>query len=203
MAVTRRTAANLFFRLFPNLFWGPYAQKAREVGLDELLVLLSFDSDTDEDAKAAQVLFERFNALEIPITFAVPGTQLISGAKIYKSLHQAGAHFINHGGATHTAFRDGRYWSTNFYNLQSTEEVAADIRLGHQIFVDTFAVPPSGFRAPHFGHFQVEQQLKVIYKTLAELGGYSFASTTTARTARAYGPVRRMESLLEFPIVGR
>ena len=42
------------YRLFPNLFWQSYADKARRAGLESLYFIMSFDCDTPEDARAAQ-----------------------------------------------------------------------------------------------------------------------------------------------------
>ena len=172
------------------------------MGINKLVVVLSFDSDTDEDAVASQILYERFAKLGIPATFAVPGSQLLSGKAEYKALYKSGAKFINHGGGAHTDFRDGRYWSVNFYNNQSKESVISDIRLGHNIFFDTFGEEARGFRAPHFGHFQERHQLETIYQTLRDLGTYDFSTTTTAKTAKKHGPIVEEKGILEIPIVG-
>lgn len=109
---------------------------------------------------------------------------------------------MNHGGAAHTEWREGRYWSTTFYDQMTFDEVEVDIRLGHAIFQDVLGEAPRGFRAPHFGHFSATKQLDVIYDTLRSLGTYTYSSTTTSRVAHRYGPVRDAGGLLEFPIVG-
>ncbi len=197
-----KTFSNFFYRVFPQAFWSPYSIRARQVGIIQPMVLLSFDSDTDEDAEAAQGLFERLNILDIPVTFAVPGAQLKHGAKIYQFLHKQGAHFINHGGGPHTEFHDGRYWSVGFYNHKSPAQVRQDIRLGHSIFKDVLGQEPRGFRTPHFGHFQRNQDLALIHTELNRLGGYAFASGSLAYRARRKGPLIPMHGLLEIPVLG-
>ena len=165
-------------------------------------MLLSFDSDTDKDAEDSGKLWEKLNKLKIPATFAVPGVQLENGSAIYKSLHRDGAKFINHGGAAHTAFKDGRYWSVNFYNQMSSEEVREDIRLGHAIFESVIGEAPKGFRAPHFGHFQGNEDLALVHDELANLGGYSFSTSSLSYRSRKSGPIIRMNDTLEIPVTG-
>jgi peptidoglycan/xylan/chitin deacetylase (PgdA/CDA1 family) len=196
------SSRNRLFNLFPHLFWDPYSIHARESGLQEPLILLSFDSDTDEDADASISLFERLQNIGIPATFAVPGFQLERGAKAYKELFKRGAKFINHGGAAHTEWRTGRYWSVNFYSQKTSHEVREDIRAGHQIFQDVLGYTPSGFRAPHFGHFQTDDALALIHDELKQLGTYIFCSSSLAYRTRVNGPVIQFNGMLEIPIIG-
>lgn len=197
-----KTPRNLLYRLSPWLFWAPYVRRAKQLGIDGLYILLSFDCDTDEDAKASKNLFEWLSARGIPATFAVPGAQLQSGAKIYRELKNAGAHFLNHGGAAHTELREGVYRSTTFYSKLSPGEVEEDIHQGHSAFEEVLGEAPRGFRAPHFGHFQAPQQLDLIYSTLRALGGYRLSSTTTPGAARRHGPAFDVSGLWEVPIIG-
>jgi hypothetical protein len=196
------SSRNRLFNLFPHLFWDPYSIQARESGLQEPLILLSFDSDTDEDADASLSLFERLQDIGIPATFAVPGVQLERGAKAYKALFKQGAKFINHGGAAHTEWRTGRYWSVNFYNQKTPHELREDIRAGHQIFQDVLGQAPIGFRAPHFGHFQDDRALALIHDELSELSTYRYCSSSLAYRTRTKGPVIQFEGMLEIPILG-
>lgn len=197
-----KSFSNAFFHFFPGLFWGSYAERARELSITQPLVLLSFDSDTDQDAEASQKLFARLSALNIPATFAVPGAQLEKGAAIYQALKDQGAQFVNHGGGPHTEFRQGRYWSVGFYNQMSPLDVRADIRKGHRIFESVLGQAPQGFRAPHFGHFQKDQDLDLIHDELGKLGTYRFCSSSMSPRARRLGPVIPMNGLLEIPVTG-
>lgn len=197
-----KSARNYYFRFFPETFWGPYTRKAKDAGIERLQILLSYDCDTFEDVQASIKLFEKLSAMGIPATFAVPGAQLRESADVYRDLFERGAQFINHGGAPHTFKESGRYRSTSFYSKMSREEVVADIQLGHHIFEEVLGEAPKGFRAPHFGHFQTPEQLELIYKTLRQLGSYTFSSTTTAAVAHRHGPMQRLDDLIEFPIIG-
>jgi peptidoglycan/xylan/chitin deacetylase (PgdA/CDA1 family) len=198
-----RSAQNALIRMAPGpLFWRSYAKNARRAGLEQLYIILSYDCDTPEDAAASTGLYAWLAKHSIPATFAVPGAQLEESRKEYRALHRQGAAFINHGGAPHTEFREGRYHSVTFYERIDAETVAADIRLGHEIFKRVLGAAPRGFRAPHFGHFQRPEQLRLIYDTLRELGGYRFSSTTTSAFAQRYGPVVEADGLMEIPILG-
>jgi len=173
-----------------------------QAGINEVVIILSFDSDTDGDTEASVRLFSRLKALDIPATFAVPGAQLKVGGKTYTSLLRQGARFINHGGGAHTEFRDGRYWSVGFYNQKSDQAVREDIRLGHRIFLDVLGEEPLGFRAPHFGHFQGDRDLALIHEELETLGSYKFCSSSLAYRTRTHGPLIPLKGLLEIPVAG-
>lgn len=196
------TAKNFFYRISPRLFWDVYGSKARELGIDSVCLILSYDCDTPEDISASKELFAWLNSRKIPATFAVPGAQLKLGAGEYRDLKKSGAIFINHGGANHTEWRSRRYWSTTFYDQMPATNVINDIRSGHEIFTEVFGEKPKGFRAPHFGHFQKDRQLALIYETLHHLGGYQFATTTVPVAALQNGPVYKTNSLYEIPVLG-
>lgn len=193
---------NKLFNMYPRLFWDSYSYQARKIGYREPLILLSYDSDTDEDAEASVSLYERLQKIGVPATFAVPGYQLERGAKIYRKLYKQGAKFINHGGGAHTEWRGSRYWSINFYNEKSADGVRKDIRAGHKIFRDVLGHEPIGFRAPHFGHFQNDEALALIHDELSQLGTYEFSSSSLAHRTRTRGPAIQFEGMLEIPILG-
>jgi len=194
---------NLFIRSAPfSLFWRDYARKARAAGIDWLYIILSYDCDTPKDAEAATKLYAWLSARDIPATLAVPGAQLQESQEKYRAIRGQGATFINHGGAPHTVWQGDRYHSVTFYEQMSFEEVVADIRLGHEIVTQVLGEAPQGFRAPHFGHFQDAEQLRLVYDTLSDLGGYRYSSTTTSVYARRYGPVVEANGLVEVPIIG-
>lgn len=178
-----------------------YAQLSRAQGIGQLVLVLSFDCDTPEDALAAERLHPVLERKGIRATYAVPGEQLRAGHTIYHRLAEAGAPFINHGALPHAEWRNDRYHSITFYNELSTEEVIADIRRGHEIVLDVTGRPPDGFRAPHFGYYQQPQQLQVVHDTARELG-YRFCTTTLPSLALAQGPAIDMGGLYEFPLSG-
>lgn len=190
------------YRLFPGGFWRAYDRKAREMGFDRLYLVLSFDCDTDEDIDAAKRIHQWLTERGARGVFGVPGVQLEKGAATFRQMAVEGAEFINHGAAAHTEWRDGRYWSVNFYDQMSLEEVELDIRRGHEITAAVTGKAPLGFRAPHFGHFQQPEQLAWLYALLRELG-YRYASTTVPRFLLKYGPCGDVGGLVEFPVSGR
>lgn len=190
------------YRLFPGSFWRAYDSKAREMGFDRLYLVLSFDCDTDEDIEAAERIHRWLGERNARGVFAVPGVQLRKGAATFQSMAKEGAEFINHGAAAHTEWRDGRYWSVNFYDQMSRDEVERDIRSGHEIIAEVTGKAPQGFRAPHFGHFQQPEQLAWLFALLGKLG-YRYASTTVPRFSLSYGPCKNLGGLVEFPVSGR
>jgi hypothetical protein len=178
-----------------------YSRLARAQGFDRLYLLLSFDCDTPEDIPAADYMNDWLSERGVKTTYAVPGTQLQQGARVYRRLADSGAEFINHGASSHTEWRDGRYWSTTFYHQMTPAQIDADIRAGHKIFCDVLGRDPVGFRAPHFGNFQTEEQRAIVYETLRDLQ-YRFSSSTVPEFALRHGPLCDMGGLYEIPLSG-
>lgn len=200
-----KSLAKPFYRFYQRRrFWPRYAANARRLGLDSVYLLLSFDCDSPEDAEAAAALAPWLKTRSIKTTYAVPGEQLQQSAGIYRTLAGDGADFMNHGALPHTArAADGSYYSITFYHQMTPGTVATDIRRGHQIVQEVTGRVPVGFRAPHFGLYQASDQLALIYRTLREIGGYRYASTTRPRFAMQHGPAYPAGGgLWEVPVMG-
>jgi peptidoglycan/xylan/chitin deacetylase (PgdA/CDA1 family) len=179
-----------------------YARLARRQGIPTLLLALSFDCDTPEDAAAAESLDPILRGKGIKTTYAVPGEMLLLGRKVYRRIADYGAHFINHGSLPHAQWHESRYRGITFYDKMTTEEVVRDIKEGHRIVEEVIGKPPQGFRAPHFGSYQRPEQLAVIYRTARALG-YSFCTTTLPNLALNSGPAILVDGgLYEFPLSG-
>ncbi len=178
-----------------------YSRLARAQGFDRLYVILSFDCDTPEDIPAAEQLDAWLRARNIPATYAVPGAMLQQGSEVYRRIADTGAEFINHGALPHAEWRDGRYWSVTFYHEMSPAEVRADIRRGHEIVQQVVGKTPVGFRAPHFGLFQLPEQRTILYSALRELH-YQYSTSTMPELAYQSGPVIDVNGLCEIPLSG-
>jgi len=178
-----------------------YTQAARHAGIDRLYLFLSFDCDTDLDAKMVEELHRFLTAHGIKATYAVPGAQLEKAADVYGRLATGGAEFMNHGGLPHAEWREDRWVGITFYDTMTTEAVVADIRRGHEIVSAVTGVPPKGFRAPHFGCFQKPEQIELMHRTAASLG-YGYCSTTIPALGLAHGPAYPSFGVVEFPCFG-
>lgn len=179
-----------------------HAEACRRAGLDRLVVALSFDCDTPEDADAALALQPLLNRLGMRATFAVPGAQLLAQAAQYRQVRREGGQFINHGGLPHAERSETLYRGVTFYCDFTPEEVAADMREGHRIVHEVLGVAPRGFRGPHFGCYQQPEQLAVIYSTARELG-YDYCSTTLPALGLERGGVVPLPTgMFEFPVSG-
>ena len=178
-----------------------YATLSRAAGVDRLYLILTFDCDTDLDIEAAPLLDQALRRRGIKAGYAVPGAQLEKAIPVWRSIHAAGAEFLNHGARAHAAFRDGRYWPITFYDQMTEAEVVADIRRADAILREQIDARPEGFRAPHFGSFQSPEQLAVLYRTLAPMG-YRYCSTTIPAVALARGPVVAEDGIAELPTMG-
>jgi hypothetical protein len=196
-----RMGLNTVTRCFPKSFWKHYDQKSRRLGLKRLYLILSFDCDTPEDIEAAEQLNVWLYKHHIKATYAVPGKQLEYGSEVYRRLAETGADFINHGSNPHTEWRENRYWSINFYNQMSYEEVVEDIRLGHEMVKKVTGRMPTGFRTPHFGLFQERKQLEQLHHILKELG-YRYSTSTLPRCTLFHGPIWDRDGLWEIPLSG-
>jgi peptidoglycan/xylan/chitin deacetylase (PgdA/CDA1 family) len=178
-----------------------YGRLARQQGFEHLCVVLSFDCDTPEDISAAEHVHTWLSKRGLKATYAVPGTQLLEGAQTYRRIFEMGADFINHGARPHMEWRDGRYWSITFYNEMTPEEVIEDIKKGHEICQKVLDCSPVGFRAPHFGYFQAEEQRGLMYATLKQLG-YRYDTSTLPQFGLTYGPFVDVGNLYEVPLCG-
>ena len=185
-------------RRVPHAFEGLSA-KTRALGIDELLIILSFDCDTPGDAVAAQALDAQLVRRGIARSYAVPGQMLLTAAESYGGLARNGASFLNHGGRTHAEKQGDRYYAVTFYDQMTADDVVSDMRVGHRIVSEIIGTAPHGFRAPHFGSFQRPAQRKLVYDTARSLG-YRFCSDTLPASAYANGPVFDVGGLYEFPL---
>lgn len=188
-------------RQFPGLVWSCYGRRARAAGFDRLHLVLSFDCDTPEDAEAAERVHEWLSARDVKATYAVPGAQLEENGATYRRIADKGGRFINHGALPHAQWRDTRYWSVTFYHEMTAGEVVSDITRGHEIVSRVIGVPPTGFRAPHFGLYQEPEQLRVMHGALRTLG-YRYSTSTLPSFGIARGPVSRINGILEVPVSG-
>lgn len=177
------------------------AKRSRALGVQQLLVIMSFDCDTPEDAEATQRLHPRLTELGIKATYAVPGAQLRQAGDAYRAIAGRGAAFINHGGRPHAAREGSRYVSITDYATLSEDEVIADVVEGDRIFREVIGRAPEGFRAPHFGSYCRPEQLAVLHECARRLG-YRFCSTTLPELAHAEGPAFRRDDVWEFPLSG-
>jgi len=185
---------NLIFlngRICPAMVFSRYAWLARKQGLKRPYFILSMDCDTELDAEVAVQVHSKLRSLGIQPVYAVCGEILEAAADIYRQISDSGAEFINHGYRIHTRFNraDKTYEGVVFYERLSCEEVAYDIRRGHEAHLSILGKAPSGFRTPHFGTFQNARQLKLLHKTIKGLG-YSYSTSTMPLQGLVHGPVR-------------
>jgi hypothetical protein len=181
-----------------------YRRRARRAGFDRLYFILSFDCDTENDIATAWPLHERLMKMGICPAYAVPGVLLAKGAEVFRRIAATGAEFLNHGYHDHMYFdqRTGRYESCWFYDELSMAEIEADVIAGDRNVVEIIGTRPRGFRAPHFGTFQTESQLKFLHRLLVRLG-YVYSTSTTPGFGLCYGPAFRRYGLTEIPVSGR
>lgn len=182
--------------------WALYRYKAKNI-LHKSYFILSFDCDTEEDISVVLDVHSKLEQIGITPVYAVPGELLKKGEKVYRKIYEKGAEFINHGGCEHTYFdkEKQRHASCFFYDKQSQKNLRSDIILGHKILNDVLGITPEGWRTPHFGTFQKQEDLKFLYDTLKELN-YTFSSSTSPFMAYQYGPLFKKEGIIEIPVSG-
>jgi hypothetical protein len=199
--IAREPRTAVWERRDPERLFGRYGRLAREAGLDDLYLVLSFDCDTMGDADVAWDVHSRLMDLGVTASYAVPGEILERGADVYRRIAETGAEFLNHGHIEHTIKRDGVYTSTLFYDQIPFAEVRADVENGHRTVTEVIGREPVGFRTPHFGTFQRPAQLKSLHGLLAGLG-YLYSSSTVPLAGFRFGPAFDRYGLLEFPVSG-
>src|SRR2546423_14893831 len=181
-----------------------YQRLARGQGFRRAYFLLSFDCDTDRDIAVAELVHGRLQKLGVTPVYAVPGELLQRGAKVYRTIADSGAEFINHGYREHTIFDPvtDQYVSTVFYHRLTPEAVAEDVRRGDAIVSEVLGRRPIGFRTPHFGTYRGRRRLEWLHGVLAGLG-YRFSTSTEPALAMRLGPAPTLDAgLKEFPVTG-
>lgn len=182
-----------------------HARLAGRAGIDGLVVLLSFDCDTEQDIGVVPEVHARLAGLDVVPTYAVPGELLERGADVYRAVAAGGAEFLNHGYHPHCVLDDATrtYVSSHFYDEIGLPAVEDDVRRGHEAVQAVLGQAPLGFRTPHFGTFQRPGQLRFLHRLLQSLG-YRYSSSTTPLHGLVRGPVvRTRHGLVELPVTGR
>lgn len=181
--------------------YATYFGKARAAGLSGPTLFLSFDCDTDWDIQRVGGVHDMLADLGIKATYAVPGAQLLKGAREYRALADRGAEFMNHGQAPHAEWREDRYVSVTWYHEMTPQEVEADMRAAHATIEGIIGQTPRGFRAPHFGLFKEPDQLALV-RGVSRALGYSYCSTTVPQEGLDHGPAYDADGIVELPTLG-
>lgn len=196
-------ATSVVARLRPAALFARHARLAAEAGLREIALVLSFDCDTEDDARVAWDVHRRLLDLGVNPTYAVPGEVLLAGRAEYERILGTGADFVNHGHRRHTYFDQstGRHASCFFYDQLDRSVVRDDIEAGDATLREFLGRPVEGFRTPHFGHFQEPDELRFLHDVLGDLG-YLYSSSTVPTYGFRRGPVSRDLGLAELPVSG-
>lgn len=192
----------LMHRFSHKLLWNRYASLSAKK-LQNAYLIVSFDCDTDEDIDVVWDVHTKLLDIGIRPVYAVPGALLQRGEKVYSRIRDTGVEFINHGGREHTYYdtQKSRHASCFFYDQQLNHDITADIELGHKTLNEVLGVTPKGWRTPHFGTYQNQEQLAYLYAELERLN-YSFSTSTTPLHAFKYGPSYYNGTMLEIPVTG-
>jgi len=198
---------DMYFRLVkrfkPDCLWHRYGRLARYQLFKKLYLVLSFDIDTPEDAGVVLEMDKRLRDMGTMPSYAVPGSLLEREYKTFEVLLNRKAEFLNHGKVQHTVWKQEfrRYESCFFYHKLSRKQVKEDIEKGNEAFQRILGIRPKGFRTPHFGTFQEEDQIRFFHSVLKELH-YQYSSSTVPYYSFRYGPVIHRFGLFEFPLTG-
>lgn len=180
-----------------------YSNLSTNNGIDKLYFILSFDCDTHEDAKVVTEVHNKLSAMGVLPVYAVPGQMLEQNSEIYKNLSSLGSEFMNHGYFEHVYFdKDMNDYNSNFfYNELPLSKIEEDIRLGDKVVTEIIGKKPLGYRAPHFGVFQLKKQLKFIHNILTTLN-YKYSSSAVPYYGYRYGAKFNNFGLEEFAVTG-
>ncbi len=171
---------------------------------DKIIFFLSFDCDTEKDARVVPTLQNELHRHGLKACFAVPGMELEKHPEPYRALYNAGHEFLNHGYQSHCHLKEetNEYISSFFYNQLPLKTWQTDVVRGHENIVQIFGTAPRGYRTPHFGSFQSVLQLSSLYRLLSQYG-YRYSTSTLPLKRFVYGQVYRPQpDLWEFPLSG-
>jgi peptidoglycan/xylan/chitin deacetylase (PgdA/CDA1 family) len=162
-------------------------------------VTISFDCDTDRDLAAFPPLLEILGQNRVPASFAVIGSLLRENVEPYRALLAAGHEVFCHGDARHTSTDGGKYHSDLFYEELTAEQIEHEIIRSKAAIVEHLGVEPLGFRTPHFGSFQRQEQITLLY-TILRKHGFRYSSSLLVWHARRQGRLFGDDTLIEFPL---
>ena len=167
------------------------------------LFILSFDCDTELDIKVSGEVVNKLIKLGITPVMAVPGELLERGHKEYNEIAKLGVEFINHGYLSHSSVdvKKMKYESTLFYNDLSEVEIFEDISKGDLAIRDVLDIKTFTFRTPHFGTFQSQDQLSIIYRSLERLNYKTSTSTSPFFNVRDTSFIEKL-NINELPVSG-
>lgn len=190
-------------RVAPAALFRSAARGARRAGLEQLLLVVSLDCDTERDIEVAASVHERLRQLGIQPAYAVAGELLELGAEVWRPIASDGSEFLNHGGRAHARLdaSTGQVESTFFYDQATAAEVSEDVAQGHQMVCSVLGSAPQGFRTPHFGTYQGRSDLRALHRQLASLG-YRYSTSTMPAWGYRYGPIVSCFDLPELPVSG-
>lgn len=191
-------------RLFPKLYFHRQMRATQTNAISSQNFFLTFDCDTDRDAKAALTIQSRLHKAGIRAGYAIPGALLKSNWREYQKLTSIGGYFINHGHRKHAAIdpSSGQLYSTFTYRDVDDAIWQQDILDGHRTLIELTGESPYIFRTPHFGEFNSPEQLRKLYTFLSHLG-YKMSSSTTPVFGFLRGPIHKVKNgIIEFPLSG-
>ena len=190
-------------KFFPGLLRSRLSSAARKSSLRGPAFLLSFDCDTYKDARVVGEVHRKLMDIGITPIYAVPGEVLLQGAEAYGGIAESGAEFINHGHYKHSRLLDDgeTYESWNFYDQISRDEMEEDVLRGHETLTKFLGKEPKGFRSPHFGSFQKEEELADLYRVL-NTKNYEFSTSTVPVKALHNKALYQVSGLTEIPVGG-
>ena len=154
---------------------------------------ISFDVDFRADVVALDSLLDHLAAHSLQASFALVGSWVEEYPDEHRALVRAGHEVLNH---TLTHPDNEEIDPDRHFHLLSPDELAGQIRGGHETIRDVLEVSPQGFRAPHFGH----QHTEAVYPVLKTLG-YTYSSSTLASRSPSWGwPHPAGRGLWELPV---
>jgi len=190
-------------KISPGTVLKRFIRLCETAGLTFPAFVLSFDCDTDKDIRVVGDVHKRLLDMGIMPVYAVPGKLIEQGANVYGGIAREGAEFINHGYSEHCHLLDDEktYKSSFFYDQLSREIVKEDILLGDKAIREILGKNPKGFRTPHFGTFQSQNELRFLHNILIDLD-YSFSTSTVPLAGVRWGLATRRFGLPEIPVTG-
>lgn len=186
-----------FLSLWPNFF---YTKIVEKTNLNQVVVILSFDCDIDEDIDLLPSLLEQLSDIDIMPSLMIPTEILFQRKPETTKLMNEGYEFVNHGHRVHTIRVGYNYYSSFDYEKLSLQQMEEDIVSADSIFKTEFDYSPKGFRTPHFGNVQSKKRINFIYKVIKDLN-YTFSSSTIPYFMYRFGP-HRINGLIEIPLSG-
>lgn len=166
-------------------------------------VMLSLDCDTYNDSYALKQINQVLDSYDIKVSIAATAKLVEKNVCLYDNFLSSGHELVNHGYSLHSGVDEaGRTYSTFFYNDVDWKFIQDEIEQAQRTYYNLFGFYPVGFRAPHFGVFQGQNEVLKLYEILKSTG-FDYSSSVMVYNMLKNSWNFFSNDVIEIPVTNR